>query len=528
MRVPSPLENGLEMQPGSSAGPSDVVAEERSLPTAVGACGACLVLIGLFAVSMGIAERAFPVGPSVGLVGALLGFLLIMVHASLERSGPILLGYLALGLVLAVTGLVCLFNGAMPIDARALGVAGCLVGLPLVMACARSLGMVATNNGSLGASGRLLADWLPAALGGAGAVGAVAGILWLFILAERGEFTSVGPPLILAILGLISMIGYLALVGFSSELAYRQGWLACFVGLGLALAVLVRSILHASGTWPAQGASHFIPGGWLILGLSLLLGLGSFALVSDRAAVVIFRREMASFFLSPIAYFVTMAFALGTWTSYGLFLDRLADRQVLEPILGNYVIELFIVLCVLFGVPLLTMRLLSEEKRSGTLEVLLTAPVDELSVVLGKFLAALATYMIIWLPFALYLLALPLSNQPAFDYRPLLSYSVALLVSGAGFIALGLALSSLFSNQLISGALTLTAMIMLLSPYILQFRQGIEGTAWGTMLQHVSFLNLWESSLEGKLVPRQLVFHLSLMVLSLFVSTKVLEARRWQ
>ena len=160
--------------------------------------------------------------------------------------------------------------------------------------------------------------------------------------------------------------------------------------------------------------------------------------------------------------------------------------------------------------------------------MLLTAPVDELSVVLGKFLAALATYMIIWLPFALYLLALPLSNQPAFDYRPLLSYSVALLVSGAGFIALGLALSSLFSNQLISGALTLTAMIMLLSPYILQFRQGIEGTAWGTMLQHVSFLNLWESSLEGKLVPRQLVFHLSLMVLSLFVSTKVLEARRWQ
>ena len=191
-------------------------------------------------------------------------------------------------------------------------------------------------------------------------------------------------------------------------------------------------------------------------------------------------------------------------------------------------IELFIVLCVLFGVPLLTMRLLSEEKRSGTLEVLLTAPVDELSIVLGKFFAALVTYLIIWLPFGLYLLALPITNQPGFDYRPLMSYALALVVSGAGFIALGLALSSLSSNQLISGALTLTAMILLLSPYILQFRQGIEGTAWSTVLQHVSFLNLWESSLEGKLVPRQLVFHISLAVLSLFVATKVLEARRWQ
>ncbi len=510
----------------ASGGPSDLIAEDRSLPPTLGACGAVMVMVGLFGVAMHFAERAFPVGPSVGLVGALLGFLLLMVHAALERSEAILLAYLGLGALLMVAGMAALVSGNLFLEGRALGAGGFLVGLPLALAASRSLGL--GEKKLKDQSARLAAVWAPRVIGLLGAIGALAGILWLFMLAERGNFTNLGLPTLVALFSLIAVLGYLGLVGLSSDTAYKLGWIACYVGIGLAAAVIVRSGLHAWGVWRAQGASHFIPGGWIILALSLLVGLGSFALVSESPAVVVFRREMAAFFLSPIAYFVMMAFALGTWTSYSLFLDRLADRQVLEPILGNYVIELFIVLCVLFGVPLLTMRLLSEEKRSGTLEVLLTAPVDELSIVLGKFFAALVTYLIIWLPFGLYLLALPITNQPGFDYRPLMSYALALVVSGAGFIALGLALSSLSSNQLISGALTLTAMILLLSPYILQFRQGIEGTAWSTVLQHVSFLNLWESSLEGKLVPRQLVFHISLAVLSLFVATKVLEARRWQ
>ena len=518
--------NPLDPKKPLAGGPSDLLAQDRSLPPTIGSCGAVMVMVGLFAVAMHFAERAFPVGPAVGLVGALLGFLLIVVHALLEKGEIILLSYLGLGAVLLVAGLVALVNPKVPMDVRALGVGGALAGLALTLSASRSLGI--SGDAARDPSGRMAAVWAPRLIGIFGAGGSLLGILWLLVLSERGEFSQLGLPVTLSLLGLVAGLGYLGLVGFGSDTANRLGWVACFVGFGLALAVVARSGLHTWGVWKAQGTTHFIPGGWIILALSLLVGLGSFAMVSDSPTVVIFRREMASFFLSPIAYFVMMAFALGTWTSYSLFLDRLADRQVLEPILGNYVIELFIVLCVLFGVPLLTMRLLSEEKRSGTLEVLLTAPVDEASVVLGKFFAALVTYLIIWLPFGLYLLALPVTNQPGFDYRPLLSYSVALVVSGAGFIALGLALSSLSSNQLISGALTLTAMILLLAPYILQFRQGIEGTPWSTVLQHVSFLNLWESSLEGKLVPRQLVFHLSLAVLSLFAATKVLEARRWQ
>lgn len=510
------------------SGPSDRVAADKSFPPTLGACGAMMIVVGLFAVAMGYAQRTFPIGPSVGLIGALIGFLLLLTHAMLERSEVILLPYVGLGTVLLLSGLVCLASPNLPLDARSLGVAGSLIGLPLILASARSLRSALDEGLPLAGASKGVALWAPRLAGGGGALAVLGGILWLFVLAERGEFTSFGVPMVLTLVGMLGMLGYLSLLGFSSEAANRLGWIACYVGLGLGIAVVARSALHAGGFWRAQGTTHFIPGGWIILALTLMLGLGSYALVSDRPAVVVFRREISAFFLSPIAYFVMLAFALGTWTSYSLFLDRLSDRQVLEPILGNYVIELFIVLCVLFGVPLLTMRLLSEEKSSGTLEVLLTAPVDEMSIVLGKFFAALLTYLIIWLPFGLYLLALPITNQPAFDYRPVLSFAVALVVSGAGFIALGLALSSLSGNQLISGALTLTAMILLLSPFILQFRQGMEGSAWTTVLQHVSFLNLWESALEGKLIPRQLVFHASLAVFSLFVATKVLEARRWR
>ncbi|MFM8932246.1 MAG: hypothetical protein ACKOS8_10265, partial [Gemmataceae bacterium] len=306
--------NPLDPQKPVNGGPSDLLAEDRSLPPTIGSCGAVMVMVGLFAVAMHFAERAFPVGPAVGLVGALLGFLLLVVHALLERGEIILLSYLGLGAVLLVAGLVALVNPRVPMDVRALGTGGALAGLALALASSRSLGLSVTTGRD--PSRRLAALWAPRLIGILGAGGALLGILWLFALSERGEFSHLGLPITLSLLGLVAGLGYLGLVGFGSDTANRLGWIACFVGLGLALAVLARSGLHAWGVWKAQGTTHFIPGGWIILALSLLVGLGAFALVSDSPAVVIFRREMASFFLSPIAYFVMMAFALGTWTSY--------------------------------------------------------------------------------------------------------------------------------------------------------------------------------------------------------------------
>jgi ABC-type transport system involved in multi-copper enzyme maturation permease subunit len=207
---------------------------------------------------------------------------------------------------------------------------------------------------------------------------------------------------------------------------------------------------------------------------------------------------------------------------------ELADgRTVTEPIVQSYIFGLFPVFSVVVVVPMLTMRLLSEEHRAGTLEVLLTAPVDESTVVLSKFISALTTYLLMWLPLGLYLAAIPLSGGNAFDYRPLLSFGVALTTTGACFVSGGLFFSSLTRSQIASGALA-GAFMMLLTFVYFPAHMLPESSAWGVVLKHMSYLDLWYSSLEGTIVPKFLLFFISLTILTLFMTVKVLESRKWR
>lgn len=118
----------------------------------------------------------------------------------------------------------------------------------------------------------------------------------------------------------------------------------------------------------------------------------SAALVSsDSKLAILTQRELGSMFFSPIAYFVLLGFVVAGWFGYVDFVNRLSvSRNNIEPIVRNYVIDLVPVLAIIFIVPAITMRLLSEEQRSGTIEVLLTAPVDEYTIVLSKFLQGLS------------------------------------------------------------------------------------------------------------------------------------------
>src|SRR5262249_15166772 len=132
---------------------------------------------------------------------------------------------------------------------------------------------------------------------------------------------------------------------------------------------------------------YFVPSGLLMMCLSLLyiaLGVG---LCSDNRLVVLFRRELSAFFYSPIAYLVILVFAVISSVMFLRFAFTIAvlterGATIAEPVIGYYLIEWFPVIFVLIAVSLLTMRLLSEEQRTGTLEVLLTAPVGETGVVL--------------------------------------------------------------------------------------------------------------------------------------------------
>ena len=110
----------------------------------------------------------------------------------------------------------------------------------------------------------------------------------------------------------------------------------------------------------------------------------------------------------------------------------------------------------------------------------------------------------------------------------MLAFLIGLAATGAGFIAVGLFFSSLSSNQIVAAALTLTYMIAMLLPYIIRFQPAIANSPWNTVLQHISFLDVWANNLTGKLIPRQLVFHISMTVLAIFGTIKVLEARKWK
>src|ERR1700730_5707546 len=166
------------------------------------------------------------------------------------------------------------------------------------------------------------------------------------------------------------------------------------------------------------------------------------------ATLSLVRREFSAYFLSPIAYVVLAVFLAVTGHLFYLTLEQLTatgpegTEFLMRSMLGD---ERFW-LVFLFIPPLLTMRLFAEERSSGTLEMLMTAPLHDWQVVLSKYLACFAFYVVLWLPTLVYLpvlLNLDRSLYPRIDWMPVLSSYLGLILVGAMFLALGLLISSL-------------------------------------------------------------------------------------
>jgi ABC-2 type transport system permease protein len=338
--------------------------------------------------------------------------------------------------------------------------------------------------------------------------------------------------LLLAVLGLCYFWAFIGLTGTYTSTGYWSAVALGAVGALVFLAALGTSILKPLLIRGA-GVSYFSSGGAILMLLGALYAGFAAGLCAENSLVVMTRRELASFFYSPIAYIVFFAMTVVGWGVYFFFVLQIAERSgpnsqpMLEPIVQNYIVAFFPVVCVTLIVPLLTMRMLSEEKRTGTLEVLLTAPVNETSIVLSKFLAALIFFMVLWIPWGLFLIGLRVGGGQPFDYRPLIAFFIALLFSGAGFLGMGLFFSSLTRNQIASAVLTAMGMLVLIGLYFGTFMVS-QGSAWTTVLSDVSYISLWQSSLQGKLAPRALLFHLSAAIFWVFLTVKVLEARKWK
>jgi ABC-type transport system involved in cytochrome c biogenesis permease component len=280
---------------------------------------------------------------------------------------------------------------------------------------------------------------------------------------------------------------------------------------------------------------YLVPSGLLMMLVGIAYLGVSLGTVSDQPFITLVRRELASYFFSSIAYFVMFGIAFISWFGYWLFLGTLheqsrAGEAVQEPILQGYIPgSLFGPLCVIMLVPAITMRLFSEEKRSGTLEVLLTAPLSEASITFSKILAAWLFYMVCWIPMGLYLIAIRVEGDQPFDYRPMLSLYIAIGASGFAFIAMGAFFSSLTNNQIVAAVMTFVGMLLL---FVLRWHtflpiplESVRSAL--AAVASASYWPLWAESLRGQLLVRDLALQLSMGVFWTYLTLKSLEARKW-
>jgi ABC-2 type transport system permease protein len=236
------------------------------------------------------------------------------------------------------------------------------------------------------------------------------------------------------------------------------------------------------------------------------------------------RRELVAYFSSPLAYVVLTAFLFVNGYVFWLVMAYLNDprTQTMAPLKLLFGGTIFFWLLLLFIVPVITMRLLAEERRTGTLEVLLTAPIGEGHVVIGKFLAAFLFYLFLWLPTVVYVLLL--ASHSKIDWGPVVSGYIGIALLGVLFSAVGLLTSALSKNQIVAAIFAFAVLIVLFSVGL------VENLVTQPALKNaLGYMNLWEHMddfARGLVDTRHIVYQLSLAALFLFLATKALQASK--
>lgn len=256
-----------------------------------------------------------------------------------------------------------------------------------------------------------------------------------------------------------------------------------------------------------------------------------------RNVLAICKRELLSFFVSPIAYFVITGFALLVgffFFNYLAFFARMYEMSQMMafrgggelPNLNQVVIEgLFqtMVVILVFLIPLLTMRIIAEEKRRGTFELLITSPVSVSEVVLGKFLS-LAVVIVTMLSISfIFPLLLTIYGNP--EVPPIISGFLGVVLCALGFASIGMAVSSFTENQIVAGV---SSMVVLLLLYVIQAPAESLGGTSAEVLRYLSPIDQVQQFLRGVISLKSLTYFVSLILLGLFLSQRALEAHRWR
>lgn len=235
-----------------------------------------------------------------------------------------------------------------------------------------------------------------------------------------------------------------------------------------------------------------------------------------RNALYVAGKELRSYFVSPIAYIIVAFWLVIT----GLFFSASATNgdASMRNVFGVIPILLLLIS------PALTMRLLAEESRTGTLELLLTAPVKDWSVVVGKFLGALGLYIAMMVLTVLYPLVLILFRADP-DWGPIWSGYLGLLLLGMAFLSVGLFASSLTSNQILSAVIALAILLVL---FIITVLTNNVPPAVAAVLAKLSIGDRFDPFTRGIVDLTDIVYFLTFTGAVLFITVQVVEARRYR
>jgi ABC-2 type transport system permease protein len=251
--------------------------------------------------------------------------------------------------------------------------------------------------------------------------------------------------------------------------------------------------------------------------------------------LAIWQREMKSYFVSPIAYVVLTVFLF----LFGLFffgnLAEIVQYTMTRSMMGQgsspIDVPAFVTqrvmqttsVILLFLVPMLTMGLISEEKKRGTIELLLTTPVGNFSAMIGKYLASLTFLVILLAASGITISTLFFYSQP--DWKPILAGYLGMFLYGAALLALGLFISTLTENQIIAVILTFGASLVLW--LISVFSSSTSGVA-KNVINYLSVISHLDDFIKGVIDTSHIIYYLTFAFVGLFLAYRSLESMRWK
>jgi ABC-2 type transport system permease protein len=250
--------------------------------------------------------------------------------------------------------------------------------------------------------------------------------------------------------------------------------------------------------------------------------------------LAIAHKELKSYFSTPIAYIVIGFFAL-LWGYFfyamvvifqqqSLQLGGLEgqgnvniNQQLIRPLFLNAGVIL------LFVLPLITMRIYSEEKRSGTIELLLTSPLTDFQIIMGKFFGAMALYAAMLAVTVIHIALLFSYGNP--EWRPVVTGYVGLLLMGGCFISVGLLISSLTKNQIVSGMVTFAVFLLL---WVVNWIASFTGPTTQNVLNYLSITDHFDDFTKGIIDTKHLVYYFSVIAFGLFLTARSVDTERWK